>query len=209
MDERPLGWVELQQAFGAKGKYGKWLRQHDTVAKIGDTLFLHGGISPKYATLQVSEFNTRVKDALASPTPFADPLMTDPDGPLWYRGLALAPEAELAAHVDALLAFHGVSRIVVGHTIAPGVVLPRFGGKVILNDVGLSSYLRRSALVSPDRAWRRVGAAPRHVDSVAHVTPTSQRTSTPSGRSSLAESRLRAWMARGAVWPLPVVADQQ
>ena len=67
------------------------------------------------------------------------PLLTDDEAPLWYRGLALGPEADLAAHVDALLAFHGVSRIVIGHTVAPGVVLPRFGGKVILIDVGLSA----------------------------------------------------------------------
>ena len=33
--DRPLGWVELIQAFGKQGKYGRWLRQHDTVAKIG------------------------------------------------------------------------------------------------------------------------------------------------------------------------------
>ena len=139
MADKPLGWVELIQAFSKQGKYGRWLRQHDAVVKIGSTLFLHGGISPKYATLQADEINARIKTALASDTPGAETLLTDDEGPLWYRGLALGPEADLAAHVDALLAFHGVSRIVIGHTVAPGVVLPRFGGKVILNDVGLSA----------------------------------------------------------------------
>ena len=68
MDARPLGLIELVQAFGAKGKYGRWLREHDTVTKVGDTLFMHGGISPKYATLQASDVNARVKAALASLT---------------------------------------------------------------------------------------------------------------------------------------------
>jgi hypothetical protein len=139
MAAHPPGWVELVQAFGAKGKYGRWLRQHDTIVKVGDTLFMHGGISPKYATLQVAEVNDRVRAALASATPGTELLLTDEDGPLWYRGLALAPEESLMAHVDALLAHHGVARIVLGHTVTPGVVLPRFGGKVILNDVGLSA----------------------------------------------------------------------
>lgn len=150
--ERPLGWVELQQAFGPRGKDGTWLRKHDAVVKVGDTLFVHGGISPRYATVPAADINARVRASLASKSPFADLLMTDGDGPLWYRGLN-APEAELSAHVDALLAFHGVARIVVGHTTAPGVVLPRFGGKVILNDVGCC----RSTAGRPRRCRSRVG----------------------------------------------------
>jgi hypothetical protein len=70
----------------------------------------------------------------------------DPEGPLWYRGLAGAPEAELQAHVDAVLKKHGVARIVIGHTPTAGAVLPRFGGKVLMIDVGLSkAYGRRLA----------------------------------------------------------------
>jgi hypothetical protein len=205
MDARPLGLIELVQAFSAKGKYGRWLREHDTIAKVGDTLFVHGGISPTYATLQASEVNTRVKTALASTTPETEPLLTDQEGPLWYRGLALVPEAELAAHVDALLALHGVSRIVVGHTVAPGVVLPRFGGKVILNDVGLSA-----AYGGPPSSLEIHGAevSVRHRGTLIRV-PTS-----PDLKAYLeaaravepTESRLRAWMAHGAVWPPPATA---
>ncbi|HTV02544.1 MAG TPA: metallophosphoesterase, partial [Luteitalea sp.] len=138
MAERPLGWVELQQAFARDGKYGKWLRRHDVVVKVGDTLLLHGGIGPAYATVPAQVINEKARTALASASPLEEKILADQDGPLWYRGLALEPDASLEPHVDALLAFHGVSRIVVGHTVTPGVVLPRLGGKVILNDVGMS-----------------------------------------------------------------------
>ena len=208
MADRPLGWVELQQAFATQGKYGKWLRQHDTVAKIGDTLFLHGGISPKYATLQVSEFNARIRDSLSAPTPFADPLLTDPDGPLWYRGLALAPEAELAAHVEALLAYHGVSRIVIGHTMGPGVVLPRFAGKVILNDVGLASHYGGppTSLQITDGA-----VSVRHRGTLIPLPTSTNLTPYLEAARQVepSDSMLRTWMAQGAVWPVPRVANKE
>ena len=200
MADKPLGWVELIQAFSKQGKYGRWLRQHDTVVKIGTTLFLHGGISPKYATLQADEINARIKTALASDTPSAETLLTDEDGPLWYRGLALGPEADLGAHVDALLAFHGVSRIVIGHTVAPGVVLPRFGGKVILNDVGLSAVYggpRSSLEIKGDVV------SVRHRGTLLPVPTTPDLSKYLQAARALepAGSTLDAWMEKGAIWP--------
>ncbi len=50
-DEHPLGWVEHRLAFQQDGKYGKWLRRQNAIIKINDAIFLHGGISPKYAAL--------------------------------------------------------------------------------------------------------------------------------------------------------------
>ncbi len=40
--------------------------------------------------------------------------------------------------VDRLLQNFDVDRIVVGHTFTGGAVMPRFGGKVVMVDVGLS-----------------------------------------------------------------------
>jgi hypothetical protein len=137
--EHPLGWVEHRVAFGPKGKYGRWLRTRDVIARIGDSAFLHGGISPKYAALAAEEINARVRREMADERALAGGMAVDEDGPLWYRGLARDAEAALAAHVDAVLASLGVRRIVIGHTVTAGAVLPRFGGKVILIDVGLSA----------------------------------------------------------------------
>ena len=200
MEARPLGWVELVQAFGARGKYGRWLRQHDTVLKIGDTLFLHGGISPKYVEIAAEEINTRVRTALATDAPDAEPLLRDQEGPLWYRGLALEPEAALGTHVDALLARHGVARIVVGHTVTPGVVLPRFGGKVILVDVGLSTVYG-GAVASLEIQGATVSA--RHRGTLLPLPLASDVTAYLHAAAALEpeQSRLRAWLAQGAVWP--------
>ena len=136
-DEHPLGWVEHRLAFAAKGTYGKWLLQHKVVVKINDVLFLHGGISPKYAGTAMKELNKKTKEELEDFNKLENGVAMDQDGPLWFRGLAQSDEAGLTALVDQILKTNEASRIVIGHTPRPAV-LSRFGGKVITIDVGLS-----------------------------------------------------------------------
>jgi hypothetical protein len=135
--EHPLGWVEHLQAFAPQGKYGKWLRQHNAIIKINDTLFLHGGIGPKYAGRTIQEINETVRAELNDFSKLQTGITPDEEGPLWFRGLAQGAEAPLSEHVDQVLKNYGARHIVIGHTPQP-VVLPRFGGRVIVIDVGLS-----------------------------------------------------------------------
>lgn len=139
--EHPLGWVEHRFAFEGNGRYATWIRGHEAVLKVNDYLFLHGGISSKYATTPLRAINDAVRQALAGDKePPHDNIAEDSLGPLWYRGLAQGDEAMLTPLVDSVLAHFGVKHIVIGHTVTPGTVLPRFDGKVIMIDVGLSAY---------------------------------------------------------------------
>jgi hypothetical protein len=138
-EEHPLGWLEHRLAFQPDGKYGKWLRQKNAIIKINDAVFLHGGISAKYAAATRPEINARVREELADFTKLDHGMVSDDDGPLWYRGMAQLPEddPEMTALLPRILAAHQARHIVIGHT--PQVaVLPRFDGKVIVIDVGLS-----------------------------------------------------------------------
>ena len=49
-------------------------------------------------------------------------------------------EASESGHVDQMLQKFGASRIIIAHTPMPGVVYPRFDGRVLLADVGMSEY---------------------------------------------------------------------
>jgi len=138
-DDHPLGWVEHRLAFGPKGTYGKWIAGANAVIKVGDTLFLHGGIGPKYADFSLADLNDRIRREVGDPDPLTAVVSQDTDGPLWYRGLAQGGP-DLLPHVEAVLARHGVKRIVIGHTPTEGLVLPRFGGRVVQIDVGLSHF---------------------------------------------------------------------
>jgi len=138
--EHPLGWVEHRLAFEGNGRYGTWIRGNNAVVRINDYLFVHGGIGPRYVDSTVAALNAGVRRALAvDGAPPEDNMADDPEGPLWYRGLSNGDEQALAAHVDSVLRRHGVRHVVVGHTVTPGTILPRFGGRVIMIDVGLSA----------------------------------------------------------------------
>lgn len=134
--EHPLGYVEHRLAWAPTGAYGRWIAGHDSVIRINDLLFLHAGIGPAYLPAERDAMNEAVRDALnGHPDPaFAD-ILTAQEGPLWYRGLSLNDEALETPHLEALLARHGVSRIIVGHTKRAATVLPRFGGRVIITDI--------------------------------------------------------------------------
>lgn len=134
--ERPLGWVEHRQNWAANGRYGRWIAGHNAVIRINDTLFLHGGIGPSYAGVDRATMNNAVRGALRGrPAEAYADILRNQEGPLWYRGLSLNPEETERANLDAVLARHGVARVVVGHTKRATTVFPRFGGRVLIADI--------------------------------------------------------------------------
>jgi TPR repeat protein len=135
--QHPLGYFEHRQQLSSSGTYGKWIASRDAVIKINDTLFLHAGVSPKYASAKIREINQRVRDELRNPEKLNGGIVTDVEGPLWYRGMAHG-DPSFEPQVQKVLKNFGVERIVIGHTYADAAITPRFGGKVVLIDIGLS-----------------------------------------------------------------------
>ena len=148
----PPGMFAHRYAFSSSGTYGKWIRGHNAIVKINDTLYLHGGLSSKYAGSSVGEINAAVRAELEDFTKMPAGMVRDDEGPLWFRGLALADEKPLEAHVTAVLAHHGATRIVIGHSVTDGTVIPRFAGRVVLIDAGMTQFYgaRQACLVIED-----------------------------------------------------------
>jgi hypothetical protein len=61
----PPGFVEYMEAFGPEGEYGEWLRQRPIATRVGDTLFLHGGLSPDGAAASADALNEQARSELA------------------------------------------------------------------------------------------------------------------------------------------------
>jgi hypothetical protein len=142
IQEMPLGFIEMRQAFGRDGEYGRWLRQLPVTVKIDGFMFVHGGISPAVAPLGCAAINEQVRRELTDDldktreAPLVS-LTARVDGPLWYRGLAQETEA-FAPQVDEILAKAQARAIVVGHTVTPsGRITSRFDGRVIQIDTGM------------------------------------------------------------------------
>jgi Calcineurin-like phosphoesterase len=142
IQQTPLGQVEMRQAFGRQGEYGRWLRHQPTVVKIDEFVFVHGGISPAVAPMPCAAINEQVERDLTSDLDKTreaplETLTARVDGPLWYRGLAQEPET-FTPQVDDILTKQAARAIVIGHTVAlTGRITLRFGGRVILLDTGM------------------------------------------------------------------------
>jgi len=135
------GAEQYRKAMGPTGKYGKWIRSHNAVIKINDTLFVHAGLEAKHAKTPRGKINDAVRKQLREGG--RKGLATDSFGPLWYRGNALMTGEDLEEDVSAVTKGHGVKRIVIGHTVSREGIKVRAGGRVIMTDIGISEYYRK------------------------------------------------------------------
>lgn len=142
--EHPPGFVEHRQAWdpawNPEGEYALRAQGLKTAVKINGNLFVHGGISDLYADQSLAKLTEDARSALANFNYENPGMVADECGPFWYRGLSgETPEASselLTSILDRLSA----ERIVVGHTPTPGIVWPRYDGRVVQIDTGISSH---------------------------------------------------------------------
>ena len=64
MKTHPPGFIEQREAFSPQGKYGKWLRGLSPINKVGDSIFLHGGINPALDLKNIDQVNAGVKNEI-------------------------------------------------------------------------------------------------------------------------------------------------
>src|SRR5438309_5323276 len=155
MAEHPLGWVEHTLAWGPSGELGKWATRNPAVAKIGGTLFVHGGISTEYSKLGIDEINKRVAAAMSAGDDRPNSILSDPLGPLWYRGLVTrdadadaeraqskppAPALTADQELDVVLPALGAQRIVIAHTPQLNGIVIRSNGRLAPIDTGDSVF---------------------------------------------------------------------
>lgn len=128
--------------YGKDTVIGGWLRTRPVMLRLGDTLFLHGGVAPEnldlVAGIDATNKTYGVSLGVAKDTVKADPstarLYDGKRSPIWYRGYF---NGELATpEVQALVERLGLARIVVGHTTMDEVA-SFHGGRVIAIDSGI------------------------------------------------------------------------
>jgi len=139
----PLGWVEHQRGWNPKwnpkGEYYEWALQDKVAIQINDLVFLHGGISGAYCQNSLASLTEKARAALSQSDPAAPSVITDDNGPLWYRGLAGVEPVAAPETVQAILEHLGARHIVIAHTPTHGAIWPRYSGQVIQVDTGMSA----------------------------------------------------------------------
>jgi diadenosine tetraphosphatase ApaH/serine/threonine PP2A family protein phosphatase len=117
------------------GPYAHRLAGHLVIAIVGDTLFVHGGLSPQWAT-RIEDVNRSARCWLDGAGPRPDVLTAD-DGPVWSR--AYAGDQVDCDDVARALAVAGAKRMVIAHTVQPNGISSACDGAVWRIDVGLAA----------------------------------------------------------------------
>jgi len=156
--------MSQRELWSEKSELGRWLRSKPVLLKIGTTLFVHAGISPKilgmHPTLQSIDKeadNNFVTDDVVRRT-IDGSVIHDANGILFYRGLAhdrstnkLVKKAS-TTHINQVLEKFKVDRIAIGHTLAAHVSYD-YGGKVIRVDVHHSGDVSEGLIIENNTLW--------------------------------------------------------
>lgn len=155
----------FKKAMKPDGYYGAWIIKHNAVIRINDILFLHGGLTAPYATMELNNLNTMIRRELQSGKKRKGMATTDSDGPLWYRGYALEEDETVVKKLEQALEFQKTEHMVIGHTVEKGGIHCRFDNRVIMIDVGMSQFYYEgppSCLVVEHNSYYELCAQPLH-----------------------------------------------
>ena len=133
------GIKERLQAFNS-GKYWKYLMSLNITHKIGDVIFVHGGISLKVAEKykNIENINKIFRNSEELKGNY---------GPLWYRDYAKLPENRICEDFYQVLNIFNAKFMVMGHTPFSKIT-KKCNEKMIFIDTGISyaMYNQPSAL---------------------------------------------------------------
>jgi len=149
--------VEL---YGDWSEIGRWLRTKNVVEKIGDMIFVHGGISPQVYRIP---FDIPTINKLSRPF-FADSTYDYPNletsilysdsGPFWYRGLYKGSPQVIEQQVDSSLSRFSSRHLMTGHTVVADTVSMFFRGKLFNTDTQHAKGFSEGLLLEDDKFYR-------------------------------------------------------
>ncbi|MBI4956073.1 MAG: metallophosphoesterase [Myxococcales bacterium] len=126
-------------AFRPGGPYARLLAMRPLYALVGDSVFVHGGLTPKHVRYGLDGLAGEVGAWLRGEAAGPPALVAAEDGPVWLRRYSAAPDSEDCRVLADTLAALGARRMVVGHTVQRGGVSSACDERVWRIDVGLSA----------------------------------------------------------------------
>ena len=121
------------------GPYARQLAELPVVLKLGQTVFVHGGVEPRWARYGIDRINREVRDWLMGLTPEPDSAqgVDDGDRVMWTRQFSANVTSAGCAMLDQSLKILGARRMIVAHTVHAEITA-RCDGRVWAVDVGMS-----------------------------------------------------------------------
>ncbi|MEO1338726.1 MAG: hypothetical protein AAFV29_23995, partial [Myxococcota bacterium] len=143
------GRAAYREAMGASGVYGRAIRRLPVAFKLGPLLFVHGGMSPSWASMGLERLEKASRDAWQEAPEFYQELevqgiFRDPLGPLWHRAYCVGSAKVVRQDLMDSLRLLDATQMFVGHTRTDAVLegglsspLLRHRGRLVMTDVGL------------------------------------------------------------------------
>jgi hypothetical protein len=148
----------LAAMYDGNSELWRWLFTKNIIEKIGDVLFVHGGISSELLKLgySVTEINNCVRPYYAQAEKFySDPLLkavfNSAESPFWFRGYYQSSANEET--INETLKHFKVNTIVTGHTVV-AKVSSFYNGKVINTDTDHSIGNSEALLINKNKFYR-------------------------------------------------------
>lgn len=133
----PLTMQPRAEALLAGGTYARRLAAHGMVTVVNDSVFVHGGIEPRFArNLELANHESRC--FLAGYTREPPEAVMDPSGPLWSR--SFSNDESACAELGVTLKAIGVKRMIVGHTPQLSGITSGCDDRVWRIDTGMASF---------------------------------------------------------------------
>lgn len=166
--------INYNQLYDSGTELGRWLRTKNIVLKLGDLLFLHGGVSPQVNKLlfTVKEINEKARPFFAmsdSAGKVSDPVINTLyniyESPFWYRHFYESDHYSKTyqrwiykatqVQIDSTLRKFNVNHIVTGHTVVGDTISVHYDGKVLNTDTRHAKG-KSEALLIEDKSFYRV-----------------------------------------------------
>lgn len=131
---------DYDQLYSEKTELGRWLRSKNSVMKINNVLFVHGGLKADIIKhgYSIPRINKMIRASIDLPRDSIKAIdslkyIYGSLGPFWYRGFHYEMEDRYPiatkAEIESLLAYYQATNIIVGHTVVDSVT-PLFEGLV-------------------------------------------------------------------------------
>lgn len=99
LEAHPPGALEYRAAMEPGGEMGAWLRERETVVRVADTIFVHGGIGPELETRSLEEINHLIAGEIAAYDAMRESLIASHDILRFFdRGETAALLREVTGH---------------------------------------------------------------------------------------------------------------
>ena len=123
---------DYQKIYSNKSVIGRWLRSKNTMIKVNDILFVHGGIHPNILQYKVSvdsinhlmNHYLNAKRKKDKPNNSLIEFLLSINGPFWYRGMIHQEQLYGSMNDDNLnqiLKYYQINKIMVGHSYLPTI----------------------------------------------------------------------------------------